>query len=104
MESYGLKAGAVIREVHYVELQRLDAGCIEGSGIRCEGRADSYRLESRQRELPHRHHLGGHTKKPTAENHDHSSMEMLMTMQMWFQATTDVTLWFKQWKIDEPLW
>jgi len=25
---------------------------------------------------------------------------MIMMMQMWFQATTEVTLWFKEWKVD----
>ena len=25
---------------------------------------------------------------------------MMMMMQMWFQATTEVTLWFREWKVD----
>ncbi|KAK9813836.1 hypothetical protein WJX73_001095 [Symbiochloris irregularis] len=32
------------------------------------------------------------------------SEAMMMTMQMWFQTTTTVTLWFKAWHISSPLW
>jgi hypothetical protein len=28
------------------------------------------------------------------------AMEGMMMMQMWFQATTKVTLWFREWSID----
>lgn len=31
---------------------------------------------------------------------NNSALEGMMTMQMWFQATTKVTLWFKEWSID----
>lgn len=32
--------------------------------------------------------------------HSDSSSDMMMMMQMWFEATTKVTLWFREWKID----
>lgn len=50
--------------------------------------------------------LGGEVPGPsmpstTADVQDQSSMSMhhmTMTMQMWFEASTRVTLWLKQWK------
>ena len=52
-------------------------------------------------ELHHVHKSNNHepSKPESAQGHD-----MMMTMQMWFQATTHVTLWFKSWHITSPTW
>ena len=36
----------------------------------------------------------------TAEASSGGMGGMMMMMQMWFQATTEVTLWFREWKVD----
>lgn len=40
------------------------------------------------------HHTGQHR----------AGDDTMMQMQMWFQTTTHVTLWFKSWHITSPLW
>ena len=45
----------------------------------------------------------GCEQAPAAAHQAGQTMDMMM-MQMWFEATTKVTLWFKAWHIQDPVW